>query len=101
MILQVDTNAKTVELAQADDCTSFRILVTGSQRAADIDECIAGRGRMFGENAWIDITSLEAMADGQVGDDWAAKFRTFIDECGRNGRLNDERNYILAPVEPA
>lgn len=101
MILRIDTNAKSRELAEAHDCSGIRVEVTGSMHPVDIDEVIAGVGRLAGENAWLNLDELEAMAAGNVGDDWIVEFRKFIDGAGRQGRLNDERNYILAPVEKA
>jgi hypothetical protein len=101
MILRVDTNAKTKELVGVDDCSGIRVEVTGSMKAVDIDEVISGTGRLFGDNAWINLEELEAMAAGQAGDGWAADFRNMIDAASRQGQLNDERDYILAPVTPA
>lgn len=99
MILRVDTNTMTSELDEISDCTRFHIEVTGSKRAADVDEAIQGKGRVFGENAWIALDQIEAMAAGKVGDSWAGEFRAMVDAMGRQGRLNDERDYLLAPID--
>lgn len=101
MILAVDTEAKTSQLSDADNCDSITIVVTGSQHPADIDEVLMGTGRLAGDAAWINIDSIRGMAEGQAGDGWPTRFQMLLDKAGRSGGLNDDRTYISVPVTAA
>ena len=100
MILQLDTNAKTVSLTEPDDCDEIHVEVSGSTNPADVDETIAsvGAGRLVGNDAWIAVASLRAWAEGKVGDGWDKRFQAMLDQAGRAGRMNDDRSYVMAPI---
>jgi hypothetical protein len=98
MYLRVDTTVKANELVELDDTSDFWVQVEGSTEVVDIDESIAGAGRMVGDAAWISVNWLRAQAEGRVSDTWSADLQQFLDRLGREGRLNDDRSYIQAPV---
>jgi hypothetical protein len=37
-------------------------------------------------------------AESRVSTRWSAQLQQFLDRVGREGRLNDDRTYVQAPV---
>lgn len=103
MLLRLDTNAKSVELDDPDDCEDFKIEVVGSMDPAEVDETIAsaGAGRLVGPHAWIAVSSIRQWTNGRTSEDWDARFRQMLDKAGREGRLNDDRSYLYSDFQAA
>lgn len=103
MYLKIDTGAKTIELADPDDCEKFHVEVSGSMNPADIDEVIADNaaGRLVGDNAYVSVEKVRGWAEGRVGDDWPKRFQMMLEAAGRNGWMNDDRTYVMAHIKPA
>jgi len=100
MLLRLDTNAKSLELRDPDDCGEFSVEVAGSDNPADIDETIAsaGAGRLVGQHAFIAVASIRQWADGHTGDGWDDRFQQLLDQASRDGRMNDDRSYLYADI---
>lgn len=103
MLLRLDTNAKSLELQDPDDCDDFKVEVTGSMNPADVDETIAsaGAGRLVGAHAFIAVASIRQWADGNTSDGWDTRFQALLDKAGREGRMNDDRSYLYADYAEA
>jgi hypothetical protein len=101
MFLRLDTDAKTIELVDPDNCDEFHLEVSGDPNPADIDETIAaaGAGRLVGPNAWIAVDRLRQMAEGKVSEDWPTRFQMMLDAAGRNGWMNDDRSYVMGHLK--
>jgi hypothetical protein len=103
MLLRLQTDEKSLQLEDPDDCNDFTVVVEGSMNPAEVDETIAsaGAGRLVGPHAWIAVASIRQWAEGKVGDDWDTRFQALLDKAGRDGRLNDDRSYLYADYKPA
>lgn len=103
MELRLDTGAKSIELNDPDNCDDFKVVVSGSMDPAEVDETIAsvGAGRLVGPDAWIAVHSLREWAAGKTSDGWDARFQRLLDEAGRNGRMNDDRTYLMSHLTQA
>jgi hypothetical protein len=99
MYLRVDTTAKSTELMDADNTEEFHVVVEGPRNPADIDESLAGLGRLVGTNVYVGVAQLRALAEAAGhGDDWDARFRAMLDHAGQNGWLNDDRSYLQGHI---
>lgn len=103
MLLRLDTNEKSLELQDPDNCDDFVVEVTGSMNPAEVDETIAsvGAGRLVGPHAWIAVASIRQWADGKTSDGWDGRFQQLLDKAGREGRMNDDRTYLYADYHEA
>jgi hypothetical protein len=99
MYLRVDTNAKTSAIADQDNTEEFHVVVEGPRDPADIDESLAGLGRLVGTNVYVGVAQLRAIAEeAGVSDGWDGRFRAMLDHAGQNGWLNDDRSYLQGHI---
>jgi hypothetical protein len=98
MLLRLNTDDKTLEMHEPDDCDDFIVEVNGTMDPAEVDETIAsaGAGRLVGPHAWIAIESIRVWAEGKTSDDWDKRFQMLLDRASRAGRMNDDRSYLYA-----
>jgi len=99
MYLRVDTAAKKTDLVDPDNTEEFHVVVVGSTDPAEIDESLAGLGRLVGPDVYVGVAQLRTLAEGNVGDDWDTKFRAMLDRAGQNGWLNDDRSYLQGQIK--
>lgn len=99
MYLKVDTNDKTTQLMDPENTDEFHIEVHGPHDPAHIDEALAGLGRMVGSDFYIGVAQLREIALPMVDEGWETKFRLLLDAAGQEGRLNDDRSYLMATVK--
>jgi hypothetical protein len=100
MILQLDTTAKTANLADLDDTGGLSVRLDGPSDAGDIYEALASKslGMVVGPDIWVSVHRLEELAEGQVGADWGDRFAQMLTAARSAGGLNDDGSYLRSPL---
>jgi hypothetical protein len=90
-----------VTLAQPDDCTRFHLQVTGARDPALLASTLAeaGAGRLVGDDAFVRVDAVRAMAAGRVGAAWQTDFDGMLDYARTKGWVDDAGEAIQAHVE--
>jgi len=103
MIVKIDTEAKTISLADADNTEKLHAEVTGSMNPALVDEVIADNaaGRLVGPNAYLSVAKLREWAAGNTSDGWDTRFQAMLNKAGEQGWMNDDRTYVMAHLVEA
>lgn len=88
-----------VRLDEPENCGSFKVVVEAGTEN-QVMQALAQVGRMADhDSAWIRAAAVAEMAEGRVGDDWPAGFKTMLDYAAGKGWLSDDRTEIQAHIE--
>jgi hypothetical protein len=104
MLLRVDLacTPAAITLEAPEDCARFQAEVSGSGDAAHLDAALAaagvGRGA-DGDDVWVSVDSLRAMAAGRVGQSWDTDFAAMMAYASAKGWLNEDGTAVRAHVE--
>jgi hypothetical protein len=90
-----------VTLAQPDDCTRFHLQVTGARDPALLASTLAeaGAGRLVGDDAFVRVDAVRALAAGRVDAAWQTDFDGMLDYARTKGWVDDAGEAIQAHVE--
>lgn len=103
MFVLVDLAAAppVVTLEEPDDCARFHLQIAGGRDPATLASTLrdAGTGRLVGDDAFIRVDALCALAAGRVGEGWQVDFDRMLDYARTKGWFDDAGDAIQAHIE--
>jgi hypothetical protein len=101
VIVSVDLASPDVALEDAGDCTRFHVVARGAPDMVRLGAVLAGAsvGRTEGDDAFIEIAAVRALAAGRVEAGWDTDFAAMVDYARTKGWLDGSGEAIQAHVE--
>ena len=105
MFVRVDLEYDTVavSLEEPENCKQFHVAVSGDADdglvASTLDAAGVGRASPNAGHVYVTIDAVRSMAEGRVGDSWAADFDGMLGYASSKGWLDETGSAIEAHIE--
>lgn len=102
MIIFVTTNGR-VELREADEFRSFKIVTDGAPEPAALTTALHGLATIEpdGKTAWVARDGVRRLRGPDAPAAWLAGFDKMVDSVRRFGWVDDTRDAVRAHIEAA
>ena len=99
MVIVVDVDGRTVSLQDPDDVKRFHVAAAGRRDEAALAAAIGDLGRVDGDEVWVRVPAVRAMAAGRVSPSWEDDFAGMLEYARSKGWLDDTGDSVKAHVE--
>jgi hypothetical protein len=97
--IDLTTTPARAELVDPEDCKAFKVVIRGG----DLDQAQQAIRRIgtlkSREEAWIDVSALEEMAEGRVPSSWPDDFAAMLAYARAKGWLDEQGQQVQAHCE--